>query len=70
MFYKLLHKIFGWDYIVWTNTADSGIAQIRIDGAGRYYYWRYRVTRVADFVEGNTDIKLWLTCPPEKYKYK
>lgn len=34
MMYKLLNKLFGWDYIQWKNTVDSGIARIHVDGNG------------------------------------
>jgi len=66
MIYRILHRLFGWDYIQWTNTADSGIARVRVDGMGRVWYWRYRVTHVADFIT-QPELVLWLTCKPSKY---
>ena len=66
MIYKLLHWLFGWDYIHWENSADSGIARVRVDHNRSVYYWRYGNTKIADSI---TDAKkfLWLTCEPEKY---
>lgn len=64
--YKLLHKLFGWDYIQWQNEADHGIARVIIDISGRVCYWRYKGIRVLDEI---TDPKkvYWLTCSSHKY---
>ena len=66
MSWRLLHRLFGYDYIQWKNSADQGIARVRVDGMGRAYYWRYTNISVIDFI---TDPKavVWLTCSPEKY---
>jgi len=64
--WKILNFLFGWDYIAWKNTADSGIARIRRDQNGNLFYWRYKATKVADPITKARDF-LWLTCPPEKY---
>lgn len=64
--YRLLNYFFGWDYIAWRNSADSGIARIQVDGRGVLFYWRYKITHVADAIKDPKDV-LWLTCPPEKY---
>lgn len=66
MIYSILHLLFGWDYIQWRNTADRGVARVRVDGMGRVWYWRYRSTKVADFISKPEQV-LWLTCSPDKY---
>lgn len=66
MIYQLLNKIFGWDYIQWRNPADQGVARVHLDGAGVAWYWRYKITRIADRI-ADADQVLWLTCSPEKY---
>jgi hypothetical protein len=62
----LLHRLFGYDYIQWRNSADQGVARVRLDGMGRAYYWRYESIKVIDYI---TDPKavVWLTCSPDKY---
>lgn len=64
--WRLMHLLFGWDYIAWRNSADQGVARVRLDGLGRVWYWRYRTTSLADFVREPNQV-LWLTCSPEKY---
>ena len=66
MIYNILHLLFGWDYIQWRNSVDQGIARVRVDGMGRVWYWRYRITRVADVIARPEQV-LWLTCQPNKY---
>ena len=64
--YKLWHKLFGWDYVAWRNSADQGISRVHTDGDGVAFYWRYKSTKVADRIKTREDV-LWLTCTPEKY---
>jgi hypothetical protein len=52
MIYKLWNKIFG--------------SRVHLDGVGKPFYWRYKITSVADRIN-NKDQVLWLTCKPEKY---
>lgn len=66
MIYSILHRLFGWDYIQWRNCVDQGAARVRVDGMGRVWYWRYRSTKVADFISKPEQV-LWLTCSPYKY---
>lgn len=66
MMYKILHKLFGWDYIAWQNSAAQGIARIRTDHSGRVYYWRYKSVHIADDIRKPAQV-LWLTCKPSKY---
>lgn len=66
MIYSILHRLFGWHYIQWRNGVDQGVARVRVDGMGRVWYWRYRSTKVADFISKPEEV-LWLTCSPDKY---
>jgi len=64
--YKILHKLFGWDYIQWRNTADRGIARVFIAKDKRVYYWRYKNTKLLDLITNPKHV-IWLTCSPTKY---
>jgi len=66
MMYEILNKLFGWNYVAWANSADSGIARVHVDGAGQVYYWRYKCTKVLDII-GKPEQVRWLTCPPSIY---
>ena len=66
MLYQLLHKVFGWDYIQWRNSADSGISRIHTGYSDHPYYWVYKITENAKQVQTKEQV-LWLTCNPEKY---
>lgn len=64
--YKLLNKIFGWDYIYWRNTCDGGISRVFITPDGKVSYWRYKITNILDEIKKPDDV-IWLTCNPNKY---
>lgn len=64
--WKLLHRLFGLDYIQWSNSCDSGIARVYIDHNHRVYYWRYKSISIADEIKQSNQV-LWLTCSPSKY---
>ena len=66
MMYKILNKLFGWNYVSWKNSCDSGIARVYVDGAGQVYYWRYKCTKVLDTIREPGQVK-WLTCRPSIY---
>jgi len=66
MMYKILNKLFGWNYVSWANSADSGIARVHVDGAEKVYYWRYKSTKVLDIIREPEQVR-WLTCPPSIY---
>ncbi len=68
MMWQLWHLLFGWDYIQWSSSYSSGIARVHIDGMGRVWYWRYKVTKVADIITDPKDV-IWLTCSPKKYGF-
>lgn len=64
--YRLMNFLFGWDYIAWKNSADSGVARVFNDASGRTFYWRYRNTSVLDQIKTAEQVA-WLTCSPSKY---
>ena len=64
--WRIFNYLFGWDYIVWHNSADDGIARIHVDKNGNVFYWRYKLTKVADPIKKASHF-LWLTCEPSKY---
>lgn len=66
MIYKLMNRLFGYDYIVWKNTADRGIARVIKLPDNRVVYWRYINTKVMDEIKSPNDV-FWLTCEPSKY---
>ncbi len=66
MIYKLMHRLFGWDYVGWSNTADYGVARVFNDGTGGAFYFRYKGTKLIDKIRAVNQV-VWLTCLPEKY---
>ena len=68
--WKLKNKLFGWDYVLWKNSADSGIARVIVFKDGTIGYWRYRIltngTNVFDEINNPKEVH-WLTCHPSKY---
>jgi len=64
--WRLLHTLFGYDYVQWKNFADSGIARVHVGGNGEIFYWRYKSTCVIDRIK-NAEQVVWLTCQPSKY---
>ena len=64
--YKILNKVFGWDYIYWKNTVDGGIARVLVDADGNLYYYRYKSINLIDPINKPYDVR-WLTCLPSKY---
>ena len=64
--WKLKNKLFGWDYVLWKNLADAGIARVITFKDGTIGYWRYRITNVFDEINSPKEVK-WLTCHPSKY---
>lgn len=66
MIYKLLNKLFGWDYVIWSYSGDHGIARVQVDGMRRVWRWHFKPTRWYEFIEDPTEV-IWLTCSPNKY---
>ena len=64
--YKLWNLLFGWDYIWWKNSADMGIARVKVLPNGEIAYWRYRASRVLDVIKNKEQV-VWLTCDADKY---
>lgn len=58
--FRLYNKLFGWDYIQWSNFADSGISRIRVDAEGIPYYFRYSGVDIIDRLGTNREVGL--TC--------
>jgi hypothetical protein len=66
--YKLLNKLFGWDYIHWYNGSYGGISKVEVSGDGKVFYWKYKSIGVIAVIKTPTDKEvLWLTCPSTKY---
>jgi len=65
----VLNRLFGWDYVAWSNSAAQGVARVHNDGTGRCYYWRYKGTQLADEIKTEEQV-FWLTCEPSKYLVK
>lgn len=61
-----MNYLFGYDYILWSNSAANGMARVFKLKDGRVVYWRYRITKVMDEVK-SPDQVFWLTCHPDKY---
>lgn len=64
--YKIWNFLFGYDYIVWKNSADSNIARVHRGLDGKVWYYRYRLTYVIDKIKDKNEV-IWMTCKPEKY---
>lgn len=66
MIYKLLHKLFGWDYVYWSSACSTGIARVNVAAEGTVFYWRYKRIKYADIIKNPNQV-IWLTCYPKKY---
>lgn len=64
--YKILNKLFGWDYIYWKSFASQGIARVHTSPIGKVWYFRYKNIEIIDTID-TPDQVLWLTCNPDKY---
>lgn len=80
MIYKILNKLFGWDFIYWefiftNNNSECGVSRINVDKTGVVYFKRYLLSSIRDIIRRENDIPknvqaetyLWLTCPKSKY---
>lgn len=67
MMYKLWHRLFGWDYIYWSNGVSSGVSRVEKDGEGNLVYWK--ISSMQQDLTKITSPKdvVWLTCNPKKY---
>ncbi len=61
--YRLLHRLFGYDYVFWEGLFTSGIARLHLSGDRQPYYWVNGRARVIN----SRDQVVWLTSSPEKY---
>ena len=64
--WKLMHALFGWDYVAWNNGVGQGVARVHRAGDGRPYYWRYKSINCIDLIHTREQV-VWLTCHPSKY---
>lgn len=68
--YKLLNKLFGWDYLYWQNSAAQGVSRVRVSPDGYVYFIRYKNYKLYDII-GHPNCPrtiLYLTCSAEKYE--
>jgi len=65
--YKLLNKLFGWDYIYWQNTCDQGVSRVHKSPDGTVWYWQYKTTKLIKTIPDYHKV-IWLTCDPSKYR--
>ncbi len=68
--YKILNKLFGWDYIYWEDRFNSGISfdsgiskLIVLPDKSVHFKHRGYIVSVID----TEFIVKWLTCTPDKY---
>lgn len=73
MIYKLLNKLFGWDYVQPYYSFNCGVARVQVDGMNRVWYLRVYESdgfgtkkKVAEWIEKPEHV-IWLTCSPNKY---
>ena len=66
--WKIFHKLFGWDYVHWQNSCDSGISRILVDKNGLVYIKQYSFHWLELFNPCDSSKMIWLTCKPDKYK--
>lgn len=68
--WKLLNRLFGWDYVAWKNSCNSGIARVFVDGHGEPFCWPYNMLAVLEHINKPTGSYrfTWLTCSSDKYK--
>ena len=67
MLYKLLHMVFGWDYIR-VPSLCGGIFRVHIDCAGNIWvYVSYSLCHTHILRNSELEYCIWLTCHPEKY---
>ena len=67
--YKVLHYLFGWDYIYWQTDFSNGIARVFISHDWQVFYWKDRFLDSRITSINNPDEVLWLTCTPGNYFY-
>lgn len=71
--WRVFNWLFGWDYIYWQNSCDSGVARVHKSPDNTVWFWRYKTTHVMDTIniEGKTSQRfppvIWLTCSKDKY---
>lgn len=44
--WRLWHRLFGWHYVYWWNSADQGVRRVHIAANGELYFYQYYRTSV------------------------
>lgn len=66
--WRLWNKLFGWDYILWTNTATSDISRVHITPDSKVFYYLYSGFKYNEVIRNKSQV-IWLTCLPSKYGF-
>lgn len=62
--WRILNKLFGWDYVMGDRDHDVGSRRVRVDALGNpFYIRRFNLGRRIS----SPDQVIWLTCHPSKY---
>jgi len=66
--YKILHWLFGWDYVLWvyTKTGQSNIVRVRQAVDGTLWYKSHLLFGWVEVIKTPKQV-IWLTCCPSKY---
>lgn len=64
--WRILNKLFGYDYIVWNNGFKSGIARVHVNDDGVVYCYSNRMRSMIEKIN-SPDQVFWLTCKSNKY---
>ena len=64
--WRLLHYLFGWDYIAWKEIGSEGISRVHHGHNGKPWYFRFTTLDVVDEIEDPNQV-VWLTCSSDKY---
>lgn len=65
--WRLWHKLFGWDYVVYAGSFHTRVCQLYKDGMGRV--WIYRHTNSDPLTIDDPKRVMWLTCSPAKWGF-
>ena len=65
--YRLLNKLFGWDYVYEAAYHSRGIYRVFVFPDGTVGYWAYQTMTHRLVIIRKPDDVTWLTCKPSKY---
>lgn len=63
--WKIWHKLFGWDYVLWQDRYYGGVSRVLFLPDGTQGYLKQ--PNIFRTLQGAEDTIFWLTCKPEKY---